>query len=121
MAEAIVNNPQSQQSKEKNKLQKWHAISAGVHSIHYIPPHTFQVLEEIHTPITALHSKQLTQNLIDAADQIVVLDKSIDLGPTIQKPVERWDIRDPYRESIDVFREVRDELLRKITQFRIDK
>ena len=105
MAEAIVNTTPSQ----------WKAISAGVHAIYYIPPNTFHALEEINVLTKDLHSKQLTPKLIHETDYIIILDKTIRLATN--KPTLHWDVQDPYRESLELFREVRDELRRRIHQF----
>ena len=92
------------------------ASSAGLMALGFVAAPTRVVLEESGVCCDGLLSKPLQGVDLDAVDMVVNLS-----GRPVEKhlrgkalPVEDWDVGDPYGEDPAVYREIRDEIERRI-------
>jgi len=56
----------------------------------------------------------LTREMIEAADKVITMDCGADVCPTPLVESKDWEIEDPSGKSIEKFRELRDEIKRRI-------
>ena len=90
--------------------------SAGTHPLGRIPEETAAVLSERGFSADGLASRGLNR------DQLAAFDYVIDLGGMLAHPpgfngvFEHWPTLDPYRRPIGVWRNVRDELERRVLE-----
>jgi arsenate reductase len=92
------------------------ASSAGLIALGYVAPATHAVLEEHGIASDGLVSKPLRGMDLSFFDLVVNLS-----GQTIEKhldgravPVEDWDVGDPFGSDLVVYREIRDEIERRV-------
>jgi arsenate reductase len=92
------------------------ASSAGVMALGYVAPPTHAVLKENGVPCDGLVSKPLRVVDLEAVDLIVNL-----AGRPIEKhldgralPVEDWEVGDPFGSDLAVYRQIRDEIERRV-------
>lgn len=105
MAEAIFNRLASGRS---------NAVSAGTKPADRINPNAVKVMEEIGIDISAQRPKLLTSKMVNEADIVITMGCGADACPVVLKEVEDWKIEDPSGKSIEKFREVRDEIKKKV-------
>ena len=80
-----------------------------------------EIMDELGIDIRNHRPKRLSLELIDWADKIILLDKSIG-EELINLPSEKrnkivvWDIEDPYKTPKENFRNVRDLIYKKILE-----
>jgi len=92
------------------------ASSAGLMALGVIASPTTAVLTERKVPATGLASKPLTEQSRRAAELIINMSgrpgawMSQDGGPR----VEDWDVGDPYGSDLDVYREICDDIERRL-------
>ena len=92
------------------------ASSAGLMALGVIASPTTAVLTERKVPAAGLASKPLTEQSRRAAELIINLSgrpgswMSKDGGPR----VEDWDVGDPYGSDLDVYREICDDIERRL-------
>lgn len=106
---------------------RWTVLSAGISAIPNMPAShlAIEAMREEGMDISGHQSRQLTEDLADAADVIVAMTRShreqiCRLFPETQGKVhvlkelgtspEAGDIEDPIGMSIDVYRDIRDEI-----------
>jgi len=121
MAEAIFNNL----SKEKDV-----ATSAGTkviregsnhegQKIKYKDMNIVDVMKEISIDVSDYTRKQLTPEMFNDADRVVVMNPSENV-PDYVKQNEKtifWEVLDPYNQDLEFARQVRDQLKVKIEDF----
>jgi protein-tyrosine-phosphatase len=93
------------------------ASSAGVMALGYVAPPTRAVLAESGVNCDGLASKPLRTVDLDAIDLIVNLagrpiENHLD-GKAL--PVEDWDVGDPFGSDLAVYRSIRDEIERRVS------
>jgi len=92
------------------------ASSAGLMALGVIASPTTAVLAERKVPAAGLASKPLTEQSRRAAELIINMSgrpgswMSKDGGPR----VEDWDVGDPYGSDLDVYREICDDIERRL-------
>jgi protein-tyrosine-phosphatase len=92
------------------------ASSAGLMALGVIASPTTAVLTERKVPAAGLASKPLTEQSRRAAELIINMSgrpgswMSKDGGPR----VEDWDVGDPYGSDLDVYREICDDIERRL-------
>ena len=92
------------------------ASSAGLMALGVIASPTTAVLTERKVPAAGLASKPLTEQYRRAAELIINMSgrpgswMSKDGGPR----VEDWDVGDPYGSDLDVYREICDDIERRL-------
>jgi ArsR family transcriptional regulator len=92
------------------------ASSAGLMALGVIASPTTAVLTERKVPAAGLASKPLTEQSRRAAELIINMSgrpgawMSQDGGPR----VEDWDVGDPYGSDLDVYREICDDIERRL-------
>ena len=78
-----------------------------------------EVLREVGVDITDQSPKQLTEDLIHAADRVIVLGRDAQVQPDDGTPVEVWDTDEPSERGIhgiERMRLVRDDISRRVQQ-----
>jgi protein-tyrosine-phosphatase len=111
MAEAIFNT--------KNIIKGHRAMSAGIHPADRIQPDTLAVLQEAGINTADLMPKLVDDELMRRADRIIAMDDWV--AEQLKSPTDEvWDIPDPYRSTIDSYRNTRDILLAQVQRL-IDK
>ena len=76
-----------------------------------------ETLFEVRVDITDQNPKQLTDQLIAAADRVIVLGRDAQVQPVDGTPVEYWDTDEPSERGIDGIermRLVRDDITRRV-------
>ncbi|MFZ2624396.1 MAG: arsenate reductase ArsC [Propionibacterium sp.] len=92
-----------------------HVRSAGSQPIDEINPLAVQVLAERGIALTTAYPKPLTDSLVKAADVVITMGCG-DACPYFPgKIYEDWDVTDPNGQPLDVVRNVRDDLMRRVT------
>lgn len=99
-----------------NKLAsgKMVAISAGTKPSNEVNPKAIEVMKEIGIDMSEQKPKPLTQEMVRVADKIITMGCGADFCPAPFLKTEEWKIDDPSGESIEKFREVRDEIKRRV-------
>ena len=93
--------------------------SAGTHPGTTINALSAEVLLEVGVDITDQTPKQLTDDLIGAADQVIVLGRDAQVQPIDGTPVEYWDTDEPSERGIDGIermRLVRDDITSRVQE-----
>ena len=77
-----------------------------------------EALKELGFPTSGLHSKQLTQEMVDAAKVVVSMGCGVDASacPARFLVTEDWGIDDPAGQPIEVVRRIRDEVLERVNE-----
>jgi arsenate reductase len=112
MAEAVFNHEAAKRGLE------WRAQSAGTVAGGQLNPNAVAALQEIGAPTEELHPKQLTQEMVDLSDRVVSMGCGVDANacPARFLLTEDWGLDDPAGQPIDRVREVRDEIVRRVTE-----
>ncbi|MFH2021608.1 MAG: arsenate reductase ArsC [archaeon] len=81
-------------------------------------PYAIEVMKEEDIDISKQYPKQVTEDMIKAADNIYVLCKKEYCPVFVQesKKASFWNIPDPYQSNIKTFREIRDKIKEKVSQ-----
>ncbi len=96
------------------------ANSAGTNPAGFIMPNTIQVMQEKGVDISQQRSKGLAAVDLKWMDWIVVLDLNLGRFVPVNAPrAERltWPIPDPVGQSLDIYRQVRDQIEVKVLEF----
>lgn len=115
MAKALFNFESASQNKDAK------AQSAGVRPFTHIIEDSVEIMDELGIDIRNHRPNRLSLEMIDWADEIILLDKSI-REELINLPSEKrdkivvWDIEDPYMAPKENFRNVRDLIYKKILE-----
>lgn len=103
-----------------NKLapKGWRALSAGTMPATQVNPNAIKVMKEIGIDISRRKPKLLQYKMIQAADQVITMGCLVkDVCPAVfVDKVEDWNIEDPAGKPIEKFREVRDEIRKKVEE-----
>src|SRR5918992_890077 len=103
---------------QKYAPKGYHAISAGTRPVSQINPLAVQAMNEVGIDISSQKSKIITEDMIRSAA------KSVNMG-CIEKTecpllfinnVIDWGIEDPEGKSIEMVREIRDEIDRRVRE-----
>jgi arsenate reductase len=97
------------------------AKSAGVRPYTHVIDKSVETMRELGVDISSHKPQSISFELIEWADKIILLDKSIpdDLVNMTQNKSEKiiiWDTEDPYHTSKKNFRKVRDSLHNRILE-----
>jgi arsenate reductase len=105
MAEGLFNQLASGKTK---------AMSAGTRPTERVNPSAVKVMKEIGIDISKQRPKLLTQEMIRDADKVILMGCGAEECPLIPRDFEDWDIEDPSGKPLQTFREVRDEIKRRV-------
>jgi arsenate reductase len=105
MAEAFLN---------KLSSGKMAATSAGVKPAKEVNPMAIEDMREIGIDMSKQKPKMLTAEMVKAADKVITMGCGADVCPAPPVESEGWGIRDPSGKSIETFREVRDEIKKRV-------
>ncbi|MDR0199807.1 MAG: arsenate reductase (thioredoxin) [Streptococcaceae bacterium] len=97
---------------QKYLADRYEVRSAGVET-HGLNPDAVTVMAEVGIDISSYTSKRIDLDYFNAADLIITLcGDARDKCPMIPAGHEHrhWDLPDPARQSLDVFRQVRDDI-----------
>jgi arsenate reductase len=105
MAEAFFNN-----------LAKGLAIaaSAGDRPASKVDEKAVEVMKEIGIDISKQRPKPLTLKMVEEASVVITMGCGANVCPIVPKQTEEWKIEDPAGKSIAKFREVRNEIKKKV-------
>jgi len=91
------------------------AFSAGTRPSDRVNPKAVAVMKEIGLDISEKKPKLLTSEMIEKADRIITMGCGADVCPAIFLPkIEDWKIEDLVGQPLAKFREVRDEVRRRV-------
>jgi arsenate reductase (thioredoxin) len=90
------------------------ALSAGLAPAMAVAPLTHKVMLEKNIDIGNIFPKDL-DSMLGNSDLIINMS-GFDLPVKTAIPVERWEIRDPIGESVEIYREVRDQIEQRVMQ-----
>jgi arsenate reductase (thioredoxin) len=110
MAEAFVNHL----AKERGLAVR--ALSAGTVAGERINPVAEQVMAEVGVPMEGQRPKQLTQEMVDNADQVITMGCGVDAEacPARFLVTEDWGLDDPAGQPIEKVREIRDQIQERV-------
>ena len=100
---------------EHLSARRVHVRSAGSAPAGQVNPLVAQVLEERGIALTTPYPKPLSDSVLRAADVIVTMGCG-DACPVFPgKRYEDWDVADPAGQSLDVVRDIRDDIQARVT------
>jgi len=105
MAEAFFN---------KYAVGKAVAVSAGTRPANQVNPKAVEVMKEVGIDISKQKPKLLTQEVTKEVDKIVTMGCGAEFCPAPYMKTEDWNIEDPSEKSTEKFREIRDQIRRKV-------
>ncbi len=105
MAEAFLN---------KIANGKATATSAGTKPSKEVHAKAVVVMQEVGINIGRQRPKLLTANMVKEADRVVTMGCAADVCSVFPIETEDWQIEDPSEKSIEKFREIRDEIKRRV-------
>jgi arsenate reductase len=108
MAEAFLNRLSSG--------KKIVASSAGVKPAKEVNPKAIEVMQEIGIDISKQTPKMLTREMTEQADKVITMGCGTEICPAPLVESEDWGIEDPSGKPIEKFREVRDEIKKKVEE-----
>ena len=99
-----------------NKLAKGQAVavSAGAKPASKVDAKAVEVMKEIGIDISEQRPKALTMKMVEEADVVITMGCGADVCPVVPKRVEEWKIEDPAGKPVAKFREVRNEIKKRI-------
>ena len=99
-----------------NRLAKGQAVavSAGDRPASKVDEKAVEVMKEIGIDITERRPKSLTMKMVEEADVVITMGCGADVCPVVPKRVEEWKIEDPAGKPIAKFREVRNEIKKRV-------
>ena len=99
-----------------NKLAKGQAVaaSAGARPASKVDEKAVEVMKEIGIDMTKQRPKALTMKMVEEADVVITMGCGADVCPVVPKRVEEWKIEDPAGKLIAKFREVRNEIRKRV-------
>jgi len=86
----------------------WRAISAGLIPAESIHPNAVKLMLEEGMDIGWKRPRRLTRDLQERADIVVVVCSNVSCPVIYAENIEKWDIPDPARMSLDEARKIRD-------------
>jgi len=99
-----------------NKLAKGQAVavSAGDRPASRVDVKAVEVMKDIGIDITEQRPKALPMEMVEEADVVITMGCGADVCPIVPKRVEEWKIEDPAGKPIAKFREVRNEIGKRV-------
>jgi len=99
-----------------NQLARGEAVaaSAGDRRALRVDPKAIEVMKEVGIDISKQRPKPLTMKMVEHADVVITMGCGADVCPIFPKAVEEWRIEDPAGKPTAKFREVRDEIHRRV-------
>jgi len=99
-----------------NKFAKGRAVavSAGAKPASKVDEKAVEVMKEIGIDITEQRPKALTMKMVEEADVVITMGCGADICPVVPKKVEEWKIEDPAGKPIAKFREVRNDIRKRV-------
>lgn len=99
-----------------NKLAKGQAVavSAGAKPALKVDEKAVEVMKEIGIDVSEQRPKALTMKMVEEADVVITMGCGANVCPVVPKRVEEWKIEDPAGKPIAKFREVRNEIRKRI-------
>ena len=99
-----------------NKLTKGHAVaaSAGARPASKVDEKAVEVMKEIGIDITKQRPKALTMMMVEEADVVITMGCGPEVCPVVPKRVAEWKMEDPAGKPIAKFREVRNEIRKRV-------
>nr|NLI49916.1 arsenate reductase ArsC [Propionibacterium sp.] len=101
---------------EHLSARRVHVRSAGSRPVDEINPVAVQVLAERGIALTTAYPKPLTDTVVKAADVVITMGCGDTCPYYPGKIYEDWDVADPQGQPIEVVRDIRDELQRRVTE-----
>ena len=92
------------------------AVSAGERPARKVDPKTVEVMKEIGIDVSKQRPKQLTLKMVEEADIVVTMGCGAEVCPIVPKRTEDWGLEDPVGKPIEKFREVREEIRRRVEE-----
>jgi len=105
MAEAFFNEMASGRAE---------AISAGTKPADRVNSNAVKVMKEVGVDVSNQRPKLLTLDMVKKVDKVITMGCGANVCPIVPKEVEEWELEDPSGKSIEKFREVRDEIKRRV-------
>jgi len=90
------------------------ATSAGERPTTKVDPKTVEVMKEIGIDISKQRPKPLTLKMVEEVDMVVTMGCGTEVCPVVPKRTEDWGLEDPAGKPIEKFREVREEIKRRV-------
>jgi arsenate reductase (thioredoxin) len=99
-----------------NKLSegRYNGISAGSSPADTINPVVIEAMSEVGIDLNGKRPKKLSKELILKADLAITMGCGQDACPIVPNEVRDWDLEDPHGKSIEVVREIRDEIRNRV-------
>ena len=94
---------------------KARAVSAGTEPARTLDPNAVAVMAELGIDISGQSPKALTQEMVDSATRRISMGCGVQEScPAWALPHEDWDLDDPYHQSIEVVRRIRDQIRERV-------
>ena len=87
-----------------------HARSAGASPIERVYPHAVAAMAEIGVDLTGAFPKPLTDDVVRAADVVITMSCPDACPVYAGKRYEDWELDDPYEDTLEEARRIRNEL-----------
>ena len=103
---------------QKYAPKGYHAISAGTRPVSQINPLAVQAMNEVGVDISSQKSKIITEDMIRSSAKSVNMDciERAECPLLFINNVIDWGIEDPKGKSIEMVREIRDEIDRRVRE-----
>ena len=92
------------------------ASSAGVKPAKEVNSKAIEVMREIGIDISRQKPKLLTRKMTEQADRVITMGCGAEICPAPLVQSEDWGLEDPSGKPIEKFREVRDEIKKKVKE-----
>lgn len=101
-----------------NALSRGKAVakSAGDRPAARVNPTTVQVMGEVGVDISKQRPKKITVEMVEEADIVVLMGCPENACPITPKEMVDWEIEDPVGKGIEKFREVRDQIRKRVEE-----
>jgi arsenate reductase len=95
------------------------AASGGTMALGFVAPPTLRVLEEREINVEGLRSKPITRGMRSNAEIIINMTGSPAkrVLPAEESKTEDWLVQDPYGDRIEAYRDPRDDIEARLTEF----
>ena len=90
------------------------AVSAGAKPALKVDEKAVEVMKEVGIDITKQRPKALTMKMVEEADIVITMGCGAEVCPVVPKRVDEWKIEDPAGKPTAKFREVRNEIKRRV-------
>jgi arsenate reductase len=88
--------------------------SAGTQPAEEIHPNVVETMREVGVDLTAAHPRGLEDDTVREADVVITMGCGDECPFYPGKRYEDWDLPDPAGRSVEVVREIRDEIERRV-------